>query len=90
MYTCDSIILWFYQGLGGIRIADDACGCDRVELRPYFSPLTDKVDCSLVTRHGVIRTSWRRDDQGVVTFSYVVPRGIEAKVAVPEGVVVRG
>ena len=85
-----SYLQWFYQGLGGIRVADDACGCNRVDLRPYFSPLTDKVDCSLVTRHGVIRTSWRRDDQGVVTFTYVVPQDIKVQIEVPEGVVVRG
>ena len=71
-----SYLQWFYQGLGGIRIADDACGCDRVELRPYFSPLTNEVNCSLTTPRGAIRTMWKRDDQGVVTFSYSVPEGV--------------
>ena len=85
-----SYLQWFYQGLGGIRVADDACGCDRVELRPYFSLLTDDVSCSLMTRHGEIRTTWQRDEQGVVTFAYAVPRGVEVRVKVPEGVVVRG
>ena len=85
-----SYLQWFYQGLGGIRVADDARGCDRVELRPYFSPLTDKVSCSLMTRRGAIRTAWKRDAQGEVTFTYVVPQGIEAKIEVPDGVVVRG
>jgi pyridoxine 5-phosphate synthase len=66
------------------------CGCDRVELRPYFSLLTDDVSCSLMTRHGEIRTTWQRDEQGVVTFAYAVPRGVEVQVKVPEGVVVRG
>ncbi|MBR2682046.1 MAG: family 78 glycoside hydrolase catalytic domain [Atopobiaceae bacterium] len=85
-----SYLQWFYQGLGGIRVADDARGCDRVEIRPYFSPLTDKVSCSLMTRRGAIRTAWKRDAQGEVTFTYVVPQGIEAKIEVPDGVVVRG
>ena len=71
-----SYLQWFYQGLGGIRIADDACGCDHVELRPYFSPLTNEVSCSLMTRRGEIRTTWKRDDQGIVTFSYSVPEGV--------------
>ena len=85
-----SYLQWFYQGLGGIRVADNACGCDRVELRPYISTLTDQMSCSLVTRRGVIRTAWKRDERGVVTFSYVVPQGIKAQIEVPEGVVVRG
>lgn len=85
-----SYLQWFYQGLGGIRVADDAYGCDRVELRPYISTLTDQMSCSLATRRGVIRTAWKRDEQGVVTFSYVVPQGIKVQIEVPEGVVVRG
>ena len=85
-----SYLQWFYQGLGGIRVADDACGCDCVELRPYFSPLTDQVSCSFVTRLGVIRTAWKRDGQGVVTFSYAAPKGVKVQVEVPEGVAVRG
>ncbi len=83
-----SYLQWFYQGLGGIRVADDASGCNRVELRPYFSPLTNQVSCSFSTRLGVIRTAWKRDEQGDVTFSYVVPRGVAVLVEVPEGVVV--
>jgi hypothetical protein len=59
-----------------------------VELRPYFSPLTNQVSCSFSTRLGVIRTAWKRDGQGDVTFSYVVPRGVAVQVEVPEGVVV--
>ena len=81
-----SYLQWFYQALGGIRVADDACGCDRVELRPYISTLTDQMSCSLVTRRGVIRTAWKRDERGVVTFSYEAPAGMEVRLDVPGGV----
>lgn len=81
-----SYLQWFYQGLGGVRVADDAVGANHIELRPYFSPLTDEVSCSFMTRHGEIRTAWTRDERGAVTFSYAVPQGIEVSVEVPEGV----
>jgi alpha-L-rhamnosidase len=81
-----SYLQWFYQGLGGIRIADDACGCDRIEIRPYFSGLTDHMSCSFQTRRGVVRTSWDRDADCTVAFSYATPEGVEALLDVPEGV----
>ncbi len=84
-----SYLQWFYQGLGGIVVADDACGCDRVEIRPYFSEATDHVSCSLETRRGVIRTEWRRGEDGTITFSYEIPEGVEALVDVPAGTIVR-
>ena len=83
-----SYLQWFYQALGGVRVADDACGCDRVELRPHISPLTDQVSCSFETHRGTVRTSWRRDGDGTVSFAYEVPDGIEAMLDVPAGVVV--
>ena len=81
-----SYLQWFYQGLGGIRVADDACGCDRIELRPYFSPLTKAVTCSFETRRGTIRTSWHRLSDGSVSFAYEVPEGVVATVDAPVGV----
>lgn len=83
-----SYLQWFYQGLGGIRVADDACGCDHVELRPHFSPCTDAASCSFESRKGTIRTSWRRAANGTVSFSYHVPEGIDVMLDVPAGVLV--
>lgn len=75
-----SYLQWFYQGLGGIRVADDAVGCDHVEIRPYFSEATDHVACSLATRLGTIRTEWTRDAGGEVRFVYDVPAKIRAEI----------
>lgn len=75
-----SYLQWFYQGLGGIRVADDAVGCDHVEIRPYFSEATDHVVCSFATRLGTIRTEWTRDANGKVSFFYNVPAGMRVEV----------
>ncbi len=75
-----SYLQWFCQGLGGIRVADDAVGCDHVEIRPHFSEETDHVVCTLATRLGTIRTEWTRDDDGDVSFVYDVPSGIRVDV----------
>lgn len=84
-----SYLQWFYQGLGGIRIADDAVGANKIELHPHFSDLTDEVTCSLSTRKGKISTHWFRTETGSVNFSYSVPTGIEICLQVPDGVEVQ-
>ena len=83
-----SYLQWFYQGLGGIRVADDACGCDHIELRPHFSQCTNEVDCSFKTRRGTVRTSWHRTADGTVSFAYTVPDGIDVTLEVPADVVI--
>jgi alpha-L-rhamnosidase len=81
-----SYLQWFFQGLGGIRVADDACGANRVELRPYFSQRTDAVVCSFQTRRGVVRTAWTRDEQGGLRLCYDAPEDVDVVVDVPLGV----
>ena len=84
-----SYLQWFYQGLGGIRVDDDAVGADRVTLRPYFSPRTDHVSCELATRRGVVRTEWSRAADGRLSFCYTAPVGVNVTLDLPDGVVVR-
>ncbi|MDO4538320.1 MAG: alpha-L-rhamnosidase C-terminal domain-containing protein, partial [Coriobacteriales bacterium] len=83
-----SYLQWFYQGLGGIRVADDARGCNKLELRPYFSKAVQHVRCSYLTRYGEVRTEWKRASDGQISYSYAVPDGIHASLFVPNNVCV--
>ena len=83
-----SYLQWFYQGLGGIRVADDAVAADHVELRPHFSPATSRVTCSLATRQGVVRTEWSRDESGQLSFAYEAPSDTHVSLYVSSDVVV--
>lgn len=77
---------WFWQALAGIRVADDACACDRVELRPYFSKRCDFVRASFATRKGTIRVEWERSEDGGLAYYAEVPRAIGLEVHVPDDV----
>lgn len=77
-----SYVQWFYQGLAGIRVQDDAVACDRVRIEPYFSHSVNRVDCRYETPHGTIAVVWERHD-GVASVSVEVPEGIDALVEVP-------
>ena len=75
-----SCLQWMYQALGGIRVADDAVGSDKIELRPYFSRLTDHVVYSFATRHGEVSVSWTRDGEGNTHVSYSAPKDVTVRV----------
>lgn len=72
-----SYLQWFYQGLGGIRVTDDAVGANKIELRPYFSCETDEVECAFETRAGVVSTAWKRAADGSIRLTYSAPDSIE-------------
>ena len=73
---------WFYQGLAGIRVQDDAVGCDRVRIEPCFSRNVNHVTCSYRTPHGVIAVAWERKASGVLAVNIKVPERICASVCV--------
>lgn len=79
-----SYLQWFYQGLGSIRVADDAVGANKIELCPFFSVESDNVECSLMTRNGLVRTRWTRAEDGSLSFAYAVPEGVEVALNLPE------
>lgn len=77
-----SYVQWTYQALGGIRVADDAVAADHLVIRPYFSPHTNKVDCSYRTPGGQARVAWERTDDGV-TLDLAVPAGTRVDLCLP-------
>ena len=81
-----SYVMWLYQSLAGVRVAEDAVCADKLDIRPYFSDRTDRVSAELVLRRGVVRTSWERID-GKVEFALSVPEGVETRVTLPDGAV---
>lgn len=69
-----SYVQWYYQGLGGIRVEQDAIGCDSVSICPYFSKWVNDYECSFDSRQGMFRVAWQR------TGDYV-----ECTIDLPEG-----
>lgn len=57
---------WYYQGLAGIKIDDDAVAFNQVTFCPYFSTLVNNFECHLKTKQGMIVSSWQRNDHHVI------------------------
>lgn len=67
-----SYVSWFYQGLGGIQISDDAVGADKVIIKPYFAENISHVNCIYHSTQGMISTRWERTEYGIA-FKAEVP-----------------
>ncbi len=75
---------WFYEGLGGLLVARDAQGCDKLTVKPYLSHATDSFACTWKTCKGAARVEWKRAD-GAVTVAVEVPEGVETAIESPWG-----
>ena len=70
---------FFYAYLGGIIVADDACGYDKVYVRPVKANLT-YANCGIDTVRGKIVSSWRIEN-GKTIYHVEVPFGVTAEFA---------
>ena len=79
-----SVSEWFYRSLAGINAADDACGMDRLVLRPYIVNGPRWVKASYLSIRGEIVSEW--DNRGdVFNWRVVIPPNVRAEVDVPAG-----
>lgn len=67
---------WYYQGLAGIKINDNAVAFDQVTFCPYFSKLVNNFECQLETKQGLITSSWKRLDNQI-TWKLVIPHNLK-------------
>lgn len=74
MFT--SFVQWYFEALGGIGIAPDAIGFDKIICKPYFSSALDYCEARVETIHGTIESSWKRIN-GKIEWHLTVPETIE-------------
>lgn len=65
---------FFYRFLGGIRIAEDACACDKIGVEPLFIEGLDSVYSSMETCRGKIVSAWERDADKIRVHIEVPPQ----------------
>lgn len=74
---------WYYQGLAGIQIKEDAVGFDKIKLSPYFSKEVNSVECCLKTRQGTILSSWVRNNKHI-QWKLSIPKHIEYEIDIDQ------
>jgi alpha-L-rhamnosidase len=81
-----SISAWFIRHLGGIQVADDAVGADRIIIRPQITGGLTWVKSSHRSVRGIIRSGWRITDKGT-EFDIVIPPDTTAEIELPAGTI---
>lgn len=70
---------WYYQGLAGIQIDEEAVGFHKIRLSPYFSKKVQHVECSIQTKQGMIQSSWQRKNHEII-WTINVPEHIQYEI----------
>lgn len=70
---------WFYEYLGGIRLAEDAFGADKAIISPVIARTLDFVKSSIDTVRGKIVSEWKKTRQGV-EYHIEIPYGVTAEL----------
>ncbi|MDV5171614.1 family 78 glycoside hydrolase catalytic domain [Photobacterium rosenbergii] len=71
-----SYISWFYNGLAGIAVCDDACGADKVVVKPYLASNIAEVKASYLSASGKVGCQWLQNS-GITHLSVQVPAGVK-------------
>jgi alpha-L-rhamnosidase len=79
-----SISAWFFRHLGGIQVADDAVGADRLIIRPQTGLGLTWVKSSHHSIRGKIESNWNTTDKGA-EFDIVIPPDTTAEIELPPG-----
>lgn len=82
-YAFGSFARWFFEHLGGIRIA--APDFKEVVLSPVFIEQLGDFSAGYKTSRGVISSSWRYDESGKVEYRFSIPSGTVARVRQSNG-----
>lgn len=77
-----SISGWFHRWLGGIQVAEDAVGADRITIRPQVVDRLNHVKCSHRTIRGSVISNWTKGE-GKTEFEITIPPDTTATIQLP-------
>ncbi|MBR0459397.1 MAG: hypothetical protein IJJ26_09170, partial [Victivallales bacterium] len=85
-YAYGAVGAWFYRTICGIQPLSDTpadLGFAHFRLAPVFGRQLDRADAEYKSIHGTIRSAWKRNDDGTVTWQFTVPPNTRAEVCPP-------
>lgn len=78
-FSLGSVIAWFFEYLGGIRINESEPGLSKLVLKPVMPKELGSFAVWYQSKYGMIKTEWHYEGEKAV-FSYEVPEGITIQV----------
>ena len=80
-YAFGSVADWIYGFVAGITPVEDAPGYERVKISPHPDQRLDFVKCSLDTRHGTVKSEWKKTGGG---WQYNISTPVRAEILIGE------
>lgn len=78
-YAYGAVADWVYGTAAGIRPTEEAPGYEKIVIAPLPDSRLDWLSCSLDTRHGLIRSGWRREGD---FWRYEIETPVEADITI--------
>ncbi len=72
---------WLFRSLGGIRLAKNAVGANRIEIAPSVPKALRFVRTETETVNGAVKSSWEKKD-GTITYDITIPPNTRAEIVV--------
>ncbi|HIW80936.1 MAG TPA: glycoside hydrolase family 78 protein [Candidatus Acetatifactor stercoripullorum] len=82
-YSYGSIVEWMYRNAAGIQPLEDFPGFRRFLLRPQPHPLLGSLDVSFQSPVGLIKSAWKYEEDGTLSFRFHIPHGASARLVLP-------
>ncbi|MBQ7880053.1 MAG: alfa-L-rhamnosidase, partial [Clostridia bacterium] len=89
-YAYGAVYDWIFGVAAGIKVREDGAGYKRIRISPNPEKRIGFMDVTYETRMGALRSAWKYTGDRV-TYTFTVPKGVEAEIYLPnEGLVARG
>ncbi len=84
-YAYGSVAAWFYRTICGIRPGEgeEAAGMKHFTIEPKPCKELDYAKCTLRTPYGLVKSEWRREDDGAMIYEISVPCNAKATIKLP-------
>lgn len=83
-YAYGAVGAWMYETVGGIKVAKDSAGFEKIVLAPIPDKRLGFVNCSITTKFGRIESYWKYEKERV-EFVFTVPENVDAEICLPDG-----
>ena len=70
---------WLYEYLGGIKIDEDAFGCNKVIISPKIDNSLTFVNCNIKTIRGTVASNWQKKEN-IIEYYIQIPNGVTAEI----------
>jgi len=78
-YVYGAVIDWIYGVAGGIKPMEEAPGYRKVRIAPVPDLRLDWMDVSLETRHGVVKSKWKKENGH---WNYEIETPVDAEIVI--------